>query len=62
MAVSSVAQQRSPMRFRGRSYMAFALTQELPIVDWLTELGSSAVVQAGSTGSLDGDGHGLRRR
>jgi hypothetical protein len=26
--------------------MAFALTQELPIVDWLTELGSSAVVQA----------------
>ena len=39
MAVSSVAQQqRSPMRFRGRSYMAFALTPEPPIVDWLTEL------------------------
>ncbi len=31
-----------------RSYMAFALTQELPIVDWLNEIdriGSSAVVQ-----------------
>ena len=38
MAVSSVAQQRSPMRFRGRSYMAFALTPEPPIVDWLSEL------------------------
>jgi septum site-determining protein MinC len=38
MAVSSVAQKRSPMRFRGRSYMAFALTPEPPIVDWLSEL------------------------
>ena len=38
MAVSSVAQQRSPMRFRGRSYMAFALTPEPPIIDWLGEL------------------------
>jgi septum site-determining protein MinC len=38
MAVSSVAQQRSPMRFRGRSYMAFALTPEPPIADWLSEL------------------------
>jgi septum site-determining protein MinC len=38
MAVSSVAHQRSPMRFRGRSYMAFALTPEPPIVDWLAEL------------------------
>jgi septum site-determining protein MinC len=38
MAVSSVAQQRSPMRFRGRSYMAFALTPEPPIVDWLSQL------------------------
>jgi septum site-determining protein MinC len=38
MAVSSVAQQRSPMRFRGRSYMAFALTPEPPIVEWLSEL------------------------
>jgi septum site-determining protein MinC len=26
------------MRFRGRSYMAFVLTPELPIADWLTEL------------------------
>jgi septum site-determining protein MinC len=38
MAVSSIAQQRSPMRFRGRSYMAFALTPEPPIIDWLSEL------------------------
>jgi septum site-determining protein MinC len=38
MAVSSVAQKRSPMRFRGRSYMAFALTPEPPIIDWLSEL------------------------
>ncbi len=38
MAVSSVAQQRTPMRFRGRSYMAFALTPEPPIVEWLAEL------------------------
>ena len=26
------------MRFRGRSYMAFVLTPELPIADWLIEL------------------------
>ena len=26
------------MRFRGRSYMAFVLTPELPIADWLTRL------------------------
>src|SRR5262245_31237907 len=26
------------MRFRGRSYMAFVLTPEPPIADWLTEL------------------------
>lgn len=26
------------MRFRGRSYMAFALTPEPPVVDWLAEL------------------------
>jgi hypothetical protein len=35
--------------FPGRSYMAFALTQEPPIVDWLAELDrvrSSAVVEA----------------
>src|SRR5438270_2713363 len=29
--------QRS-MRFRGRSYMAFVLTPEPPIADWLSEL------------------------
>jgi septum site-determining protein MinC len=38
MVLSSLAQQRSPMRFRGRSYMAFALTPEPPIADWLSEL------------------------
>jgi septum site-determining protein MinC len=26
------------MRFRGRSYMAFALAPEAPIADWLAEL------------------------
>jgi septum site-determining protein MinC len=36
--VSSVAHQRSSMRLRGRSYMAFALAPEPPIVDWLAEL------------------------
>ncbi len=38
MVVSSVAHQRGSMRLRGRSYMAFALTPEPPIADWLEEL------------------------
>ena len=36
--MSSVAQPRRNMRFRGRSYMAFALAPEAPIADWLNEL------------------------
>jgi len=36
--VSSVAHQRSTMRLRGRSYMAFALAPEPPVADWLAEL------------------------
>jgi septum site-determining protein MinC len=36
--VSGVARAQRTMRFRGRSYMAFVLTPEPPIVEWLTEL------------------------
>lgn len=36
--VSSVARPRSSMRFRGRTYMAFALTPEPPIADWLADI------------------------
>lgn len=36
--VSGVARTQRAMRFRGRSYMAFVLTPEPPIADWLSEL------------------------
>jgi septum site-determining protein MinC len=36
--VSDVARTRRATRFRGRSYMAFALTPEPPVADWLVEL------------------------
>jgi septum site-determining protein MinC len=36
--VSLDANQRSAMRLRGRSYMAFTLSPEPPIADWLGEL------------------------
>ena len=36
--MSDVARDQRAMRFRGRSYMAFVLTPELPIADWLIEL------------------------
>jgi septum site-determining protein MinC len=36
--VTSVARPRASMRFRGRSYMAFALTPEPPVADWLAEI------------------------
>ena len=36
--VSDVARAQRAMRFRGRSYMAFVLTPEPPIADWLAEL------------------------
>src|SRR5712691_2272716 len=35
---TSAAQPRASFRFRGRSFLAFALTPELPIADWLSEL------------------------
>src|SRR5262249_40629047 len=36
--LSDVARAQHAMRFRGRSYMAFVLTPEPPIAEWLTEL------------------------
>lgn len=36
--MTSVARPKSSMRFRGRSYMAFALTPEAPVVEWLAEI------------------------
>ena len=36
--MSGVARAQRSMRFRGRSYMAFVLTPEPPIADWLSEL------------------------
>ena len=36
--MSGVARAQRTMRFRGRSYMAFVLTPEPPIADWLSEL------------------------
>jgi septum site-determining protein MinC len=38
VVVSGVARQRSSMRLRGRSYMAFALAPEPPVAEWLAEL------------------------
>ena len=38
VTVLSAARQRGAMPLRGRSYMAFALTPEPPIADWLGEL------------------------
>jgi len=38
VTVTSVAHARHSMPFRGRSFMAFALTPEPPIADWLAEL------------------------
>ncbi len=38
VAVINTARQRGAMPLRGRSYMAFALTPEPPIADWLGEL------------------------
>lgn len=36
-AVNSKSRPR-PVRFRGRSYMAFALAPELPVADWLADI------------------------
>jgi septum site-determining protein MinC len=38
VAVLSAVRQRGAMPMRGRSYMAFALTPEPPIAEWLEEL------------------------
>ena len=38
VTVLNAARQRGAMPLRGRSYMAFALTPEPPIADWLEEL------------------------
>ena len=37
----SLARQRHSLMFRSRSYMAFAITPQPPIVDWLADLDSS---------------------
>lgn len=36
--MSSAVRQRQSLMFRARSYMAFAITPQAPIVDWLAEL------------------------
>ena len=36
--MTSVARPYGSMRFRGRSYMAFALAPEPPVADWLAEI------------------------
>jgi septum site-determining protein MinC len=57
VTVLSAARQRGAMPLRGRSYMAFALTPEPPIADWLGELdawlGSSPGFFAGRPVVLD---------
>lgn len=45
--MTSVAHARQPMRFRGRSFMAFTLAPEPPIVEWLAELDHWARNSAG---------------
>ena len=39
--MSSAIRQRQSLMFRARSYMAFAITPQAPIVDWLAELDTS---------------------
>jgi septum site-determining protein MinC len=45
--VSDSARSTGTTRFRGRSYLAFALTPEAPIADWLTELDQCLAGSAG---------------
>jgi septum site-determining protein MinC len=45
--VSNIAQSRTPVRFRGRSYLAFVLAPEPPIADWLAVLEKSVHGSAG---------------
>ena len=39
--MSALVRQRHSLMFRSRSYMAFAITPQLPIVDWLVDLDGS---------------------
>lgn len=45
--MSNVASQRTPIRFRGRSYLAFVLAPAPPIADWLADLQESVRASAG---------------
>ena len=45
--MSNVAPSRRPVRFRGRSYLAFVLAPEPPIANWLAELEKSVHGSAG---------------
>ena len=45
--VSDVARAQRATRLRGRSYMAFVLTPEPPIAEWLTELDQQINSSAG---------------
>jgi septum site-determining protein MinC len=47
VAVTSVAHARPPLRFRGRSFIAFALVPEPPIAEWLAGLDNWARDSAG---------------
>ena len=40
--VSNVVRQRHSLMFRPRSYLAFAITPQPPIVDWLSDLDASS--------------------
>jgi len=51
VTVLSAVRQRGAMPLRGRSYMAFALTPEPPIADWLEELDAWL---RGASGFFDG--------
>ncbi len=58
-----MSQARTPIRFLGRSYMAFVFTPELPIADWLADLDThiarSPNIFAGRPVVLDIAGLGL---
>ena len=45
--MSNAALARAPVRFRGRSYLAFVLQPEPPIADWLRELEKAVRGSAG---------------
>jgi septum site-determining protein MinC len=51
VTVLSAVRQRGAMPLRGRSYMAFSLTPQAPIADWLDELDSWL---RGASGFFDG--------